>query len=87
MEITLVNLILALIILALGIWAYARTKTDIALYVGLAFGLFGVSHLLTLLGLAGGLTTPLIVVRLIAYLLVIFALYRIVAQKQGSPAE
>ena len=84
MEITLVNLILAVIILLLGIWAYAKTSAAIALYAGIAFGLFGVSHLLTLLGLAGGLTVPLIAVRTIAYLLVIFALYRILAQKQGQ---
>jgi hypothetical protein len=81
MEITLVNLILCVIILGLGIWAYNKKKGDVPLYIGIAFGLFAVSHLITIIGLATALTIFLIVIRLIAYLLVIFALYRIVAKK------
>lgn len=79
--ITTVNLVLCVIILALGIWAYVKRKYDVPLYIGIAFGLFAVSHLITLLGLAAGLTAFLITIRLIAYLLVIFALYRILAKK------
>ena len=76
-----VNLVLCIIILALGIWGYSKKKGDVALYIGIAFGIFGISHLLTLLGLAAGLTAFLIAIRLIAYLLVVFALYRILAKK------
>ena len=76
-----VNLVLCIIILALGIWGYNKKKGDVPLYIGIAFGLFGISHLLTLLGLAAGLTAPLIAIRLIAYLLVVFALYRLVTRK------
>lgn len=47
------------------------------LYVGIAFGLFGVSHLMTLLGLKDALEIVLIVVRTLAYLLVAFALYTV----------
>ena len=79
--VTTVNLILCVIILVFGIWLYVRKKYDVPLYIGLAFGLFGVSHLLTLLGLAAGVATLLIVVRIIAYLLVVFALYRIMVKK------
>jgi len=80
--ITTVNLVLCIIILALGIWAYVRKKKyDVPLYIGIAFGLFAVSHLITLLGLAAGLTAFLIIIRLLAYLLVVFALYRILAKK------
>jgi hypothetical protein len=78
--ITTINLILCVIILVFGIWLYMRKKYDVPLYVGLAFGLFGLSHLLTLLGLAAGVATLLIAVRIIAYLFVIFALYRITAK-------
>jgi len=80
-SVTIVNLVLCVIILALGIWGYSKKKNDVPLYIGIAFGLFGVSHLLTLLGLAAGLTAFLIVIRLIAYLLVVFALYRILARR------
>ena len=76
-----VNLVLCIIILALGIWGYSGKKGDVPLYIGIAFGLFGISHLLTLLGLAAGLTAFIIAIRLIAYLLVVFALYRILAKK------
>ena len=76
-----VNLLLCIIILALGIWGYSKKKGDVPLYIGIAFGIFGISHLLTLLGLAAGLTAFLTAIRLIAYLLVVFALYRILAKK------
>ena len=78
--ITTINLILCVIILVFGIWLYVRKKYDVPLYIGLAFGLFGFSHLLTLLGLAAGVASLLIAVRIIAYLLVIFTLYRITAK-------
>ena len=77
--ILIVNLILCIIILVLGIWGASKKKDNVPLYIGIAFGLFGVSHILTLLGLASGLTVFLIIIRLIAYLLVVFALYRVLA--------
>jgi len=76
-----INFVLCVIILALGIWAYVKKKGDAALYIAIAFGLFAVSHLMTLLGLAAGLTVFLIIIRLIAYLLVVFALCRKLAKK------
>jgi uncharacterized membrane protein (UPF0136 family) len=81
MEITIVNLVLCIVILVLGILAYAKKKDDVPLYIGIAFGLFAVTHLLTLLGLAASLTVSLIIIRIVAYLLVIFALYRLLAKK------
>jgi hypothetical protein len=79
--IVVVNLILCVVILALGIWGYAKKKGDIPLYIGIAFGLFAISHLLTLLGLASILAVLLIIIRIVAYLLVIFALYRLLFKK------
>jgi hypothetical protein len=43
--------------------------------IAAAFGLFGVSHATTLLGFKGPLTLPLIVLRALAYILVIYALW------------
>jgi uncharacterized membrane protein (UPF0136 family) len=74
---TTVNLVLCIIILALGIIGYRRSGKTFPLYIGIAFGLFGVSHLLTILGLKEELAALLIVVRTAAYLLVAFALYRV----------
>jgi len=79
--VTTTNFLLCLVILALGIWAYAKKKNDVPLYIGIAFGLFALSHLMTLLGLAAGLSVFLIVIRLIAYLLVVAALCRILVKK------
>jgi uncharacterized membrane protein (UPF0136 family) len=78
--VTTTNLVLCILILALGIWAYVKKKNDVPLYIGIAFGLFAVSHLVTLLRLAAGLTVFLIIIRLTAYLLVAAALCRILAK-------
>jgi hypothetical protein len=75
--ITTINLVLCIIILAFGIIGYRRSGKTFPLYIGIAFGLFGISHLLTILGLKEELAGLLIVVRTAAYLLVAFALYRV----------
>jgi predicted membrane channel-forming protein YqfA (hemolysin III family) len=72
--ITAVNLVLTVIIFLLGVALYVRKKNALALYIGIAFGLFAISHLATLLNLATSLTVPLIVDRAIAYIIVIGAL-------------
>ena len=72
----MVNLTLCLIILALGYLSYKKSKDMIPLYVGIAFGCFGISHLSILLGLKVTLEYVLIIIRTIGYLLVIFALYK-----------
>jgi hypothetical protein len=72
---TLINLIFCVVILALGITGYTKSQQLWPLLIGIAFGLFGVSHLLTLLGLKEALDALLLTVRIIAYLSVIFAIY------------
>jgi hypothetical protein len=94
MAVTVVNLVLTTVILILGIWAFFKRKSDIAhgsskaiaipdvaLYIGIAFGLFAVSHALTLAGLAASLQIFIIVIRIVGYLLVIVALCRILMKK------
>jgi hypothetical protein len=94
MLITVINLVLTTVILILGIWAFFKRKSDIAhgsskaiaipdvaLYIGIAFGLFAVSHALTLAGLAASLQIFIIVIRIVGYLLVIVALCRILMKK------
>lgn len=72
-----VNLLLCVIILGLGLWSYQKSKNKISLYLGLAFGLFGFSHAATLLGLKDALEAGLIAIRTIAYLVVVFAVYKL----------
>ena len=77
-----VNLVLCVVILILGVWGYTKKKGDLVpLSIGVAFGLFGISHLATLFDLKDDLEEVLIVIRTIAYILVIFALYIYLARK------
>jgi hypothetical protein len=80
--VVIINLILCVFIVTLGILEYSRTKSNIALCVGVAFGLFGISHLLTIIGLANSLTTLLIIIRVLAYLSVIYGLYVNITKKK-----
>jgi hypothetical protein len=73
----IVNLVLCVVILAFGFLGWRRSGRPFSLYVGIAFGLFGLSHLATILGLKDSLETVMIVVRTLAYLLVAFALYQL----------
>ena len=81
MSITLINLILAAVVLILGIWAYVRKQSKAGLLVGIAFGLFAVAHLLTLLGMADTLNTFLIAVRILGYVAAMAAVYRLGTQR------
>ena len=72
---TFINLLLCIVILIFGIISWQRTKSRVTLYVGIAFGLFGLSHLATLFGLSASLKTVLIFIRTAAYLLVTYAMF------------
>ena len=71
------NLVLCIIILVFGCLGYKKIGDKLPLYIGIAFGLFGISHLATILGLKETLTTVLIIIRTFAYLIVVFTLYRL----------
>jgi hypothetical protein len=77
-HISILNLTLCTIILALGVMGYSRKKNILPLFIGIAFGLFGISHLLTIIGLKETLETFLIVIRTIAYLTVVYTVFQIV---------
>lgn len=79
--ITALNLILCIAIFFLGYWCYVKRKSQMALFTGIAFALFGISHLVALLGYTARLEGVMIIVRLIAYLIVIFALYKLAFKK------
>ncbi len=94
MTVTIINLVLTTVILILGVWAFLKRRSDIAsgtsralaipevsLYLGIAFGLFAVSHALTLAGLAASLQTVIIIIRVIGYLLVMVAPVRILMKR------
>jgi uncharacterized membrane protein len=75
--ISILNLVLCIIIVVLGCVGYKRSKDKTPLYLAIAFGLFGLSHLLTILGLRETLEACLITIRTIAYIMVAYTLFRI----------
>lgn len=70
----LANLILCCIIVLMSLWSFRKTRDPAPLYVGSAFFLFGVTHAATLAGLRGDIEPALIMVRILAYLIVIAGL-------------
>ena len=80
--VTFINLVLCIVILVFGIIGWQRSKNLIPLYIAIAFGLFGLSHLATLLSLKNALNTLLIIIRLLAYLLVTYAVYLMAFRKK-----
>jgi ABC-type arginine transport system permease subunit len=72
---TILDLIFCIIIFVLGYMEYEKTKKPLGLYVGVAFALFGISHLATLANVSLQYTGILTVLRTIAYILVILGLY------------
>lgn len=71
-----VNLLLCIGIVILGFLCYRKSGDMLPAYIGTAFGLFGISHAATLGGLKVPLTIPLIIIRTLAYVLVLVALWQ-----------
>lgn len=70
-----VNLIFCLIIFALGVIASKKNKA--ALFVGIGFGLFAISHALILKGVALELEGLRVMIRIVAYIIVILAMVKL----------
>ena len=73
---TVVNLVLCVVIVIFGLMAWRRSKKAFPLYIGIAFGLFGISHLAMILCQAAQLEITLIIIRTAAYLIVVYTLYK-----------
>ena len=71
-----VNLLLCIAIVILGYLCFRKSGETLPAVIGAAFGLFGISHAATLAGFKVPLTIPLIVIRTLAYVLVIIALWQ-----------
>lgn len=74
--ISMLNLVLCVVIFIFGLMGWRRSGKVLPLYIGIAFGLFGLSHLATILGLVAKLEVLLIVIRTVAYLIVVYAVYK-----------
>ena len=74
--VTIVNLLLCLVIVAIGLLGYRRSRHALPLILALVFGMFGLSHALVLTGISNDLEPVVFIIRGLAYGLVIYLLYR-----------
>lgn len=74
-------LVLCMLILLLGYRGYKRTKSKLALSVGMAFGIFGITYSIVMLGFFAPLLPLLAGLRWFAYLIIALALYESVPRK------
>lgn len=84
MALTIINLILCVLIVALGVVSYRQNGSKLSLNIGAAFSFFGASHLLVLLGLEESMESFIIAIRVIAYILVVIALFTTLKLKDGK---
>jgi len=84
--VTSVNLVLSLLVVIAGYIAYRRDGSPPWLYVALGFSLFALSHLVNLLGAGELLYVPMVGVRALGYLLVLFGVYK-AAPAKAPPKE
>lgn len=79
--INVVNLVLCVLILAVGCYDYIKTKTKPAFHIGVAFGLFAVAHTISLFGVQGSFAATIILIKVFAYLIVLFTLWEMRSAK------
>lgn len=72
-ETVVMNVVLTLAILILGVWTYMKKRSMLSLYIGIGFGIFAISHVLTLLGY-GSVAMVILPLRALGYLVVIAGL-------------
>ena len=78
--ILLVNLLLYAVILLLGYLVYRKRGTISALFIGIAFGMFGLSHLNALYEPALFPEVTFVLLRICGYILVAAALYLLLTE-------
>jgi len=79
--VTIINLVLSVLILAIGCWDYIKTKRQTPFFIGVAYGFFSVSHLITLMGVEKNFEFTVILIRIFAYLIVAAALIKMPKEK------
>lgn len=75
--ITTINATLGILIMLLGLRAYRKLGSKLYLSLSIAFGIFAVTHIVTLLGIARYLMTMLLTLRVIAYGMVVLSLHKV----------
>jgi hypothetical protein len=82
--VTVINIVLCTIIVIMGIVVYSKKGVTAALLIAIAFGLFDISHIYTLMGLGSSWEYALITARTSGYILVVVALYQFLTGKSAG---
>lgn len=77
---TILNLCFDIIIVVLGLLAFKRKQYVLALYVALGFGMFALSYVEIIMGLSAQ-NISVIFIRILGYLVIIYALLKEVLLK------
>jgi len=70
------NFILCLVVLAVGTIVYVKTKNKTPFHIGIAFGLFGISHMISLMGLENSFTSTMVLPRAFGYLIIMLTIVK-----------
>ena len=70
-----VNMVLCIMIFAVGCIGYMKTKIKASFHIGVVFGLFAVSHVIALFGVQRSFAVTIMLIRVFAYLIVLFSLW------------
>ncbi|MEW5826640.1 MAG: hypothetical protein AB1778_07390 [Candidatus Bipolaricaulota bacterium] len=82
--VTTFNLVLSGAIFVLAMIGWGRVKNALALFIGIAFGLFALSHFAAILGWSESLEALLIILRAVGYVFVIVAVYKVAFPKKAA---
>ena len=78
LRLSLLNLIFCLIIVTASCLIYKKSLNKIPFYLAISFGMFAITHIGMLLGFQEHITAAIIIIRSIAYIVILCALYSFV---------
>jgi hypothetical protein len=79
------NIVFSLGICVLAFYTWVRAKDVLVLFIGLAFGLFAIAHLVAAIGFAASAEGLIILLSVLGYALVFVALYKELLPKKRTP--
>lgn len=74
--VNIINIILCTVIVIMGIISFRGNGRIVPMIIAIAFLIFGISHIITFIGLAEEWEGALMVIRTLGYLAVVFAMYK-----------
>lgn len=77
----LFNMTLCIVIFIIGCGGYAGTKKKAVFHIGAAFGLFAMSHLITLMRIQGSYYYAIVLINAFGYSIIALSLYHMASEK------